>query len=527
VEEIKMEAEERKLEAEWILAQSLLGEWMPSDHSKESWDRGKAFFGDRISFETWERYYKENPKQTSLKYMEKSKEEKTKLAYLESISGKEKDWATGTEILRDYILDELNIYTTQEDKNNEMWAYREGIHVPEGRSEVKKRLRTLLGEHYSQFVFNKVIEKIEPDTFIEPKDFFNVNYVDEIPVLNGILNVNTLEMKEFDPNRIFFSKINAEYNPDAKCPMIDKFLRDVLKDESDVSVFYELAGFGLLKEYKFEKAFMMVGEGRNGKGKSIELLKRLFGISNCCSVPLSSMVADSFFISEMFGKLFNLAGDISNQDLKDTSMFKSLTGRDLINAHRKFHTDISFENYAKMVFACNELPMVYDMSRGFWDRWVLLDYPYTFVSEDEYNQTDDKSFVKIRDASIVDKITTDEEMSGLLNEALFGLNRLTLTGSFSSSRGTNEVKSTWIRKSNSFMAFCYDNVEQDCESIISKGELRMAYSNYCKKHSIASKSDFVIKRVLQDNYGVVDEKKDINGSWEHAWCGIKLKGAKK
>jgi hypothetical protein len=49
---------------------------------------------------------------------------------------------------------------------------------------------------------------------------------------------------------------------------------------------------------------------------------------------LASLRADGFSISELFRNLFNLAGDIGNQDLKDTSMFKSLTGRDLVNGKK-------------------------------------------------------------------------------------------------------------------------------------------------------------------------------------------------
>lgn len=462
---------------------------------------------------------------TFLSQIEKrtGKERSVRYDYLDAISGRDKDWAKATEILRDYVVQQMKIYTTMEDKNSEMWAYEEGIYKPAGKSKIKEILRKLLDKHYSQFVFNKVIEKIEPDTFISPKKFFSVNYPTLVPVKNGILNIKDVKLDSFDHNKIFFSKLNADFNPKAKCPKINEFLKQVLKNEEDIKVFYELAGFGLLKEYRFEKAFMMVGDGRNGKGKSIELLKRLFGVENCCSVPLSSMISDSFFVSELFGKLFNLAGDIGNQDLKDTSMFKSLTGRDLINAHRKFHNDISFENYAKFVFACNELPMVYDMSKGFWDRWVLLEFPYTFVNQEEYDEAKDKAGLKIRDPSIIDKITTDEEMSGFLNEALIGLHRLLFNKKFSSTAGSNQVKSTWIRKSNSFLAFCFDNLEPSSNGSILKRDLRLKYSQYCKEHKVSPKSDYVIKRALQDTYGASEERKNNLGDWKYMWGGIKWK----
>lgn len=444
--------------------------------------------------------------------------------YLELISGKERDWSSATELLRDYILSKLKIYTTKEDKNNEVWIYKEGIYLPEGKSEIKLFLREILEEQYSQYIFNKTLEKIEPDTFIQPKDFFTINYVNQIPVQNGILNVETMELEPYDPTKVFFSKLNAKFDLEATCPKINQFLKDVLSQEEDIKVFYEMVGFGLLKEYRYEKAFMLVGDGRNGKGKSIELIKRLVGIENCCSVPLSCLIPESFFISELFGKLFNLAGDIGNQDLKDTSMFKSLTGRDLVNAHRKFHNDISFQNYSKFIFACNEPPMVYDLSRGFWDRWILLEYPYTFVNQEEYNSAEDKTNLKIKDPTIIDKIISDEEMSGFLNECLAGLHRLKNNKKFSSAKGSEEVKLTWIRKSNSFIAFCFDMVESDGEGRITKKSLRKKYSDFCKEHKVPPKSDYVIKRVLQDTFGAQEDRgNELGNQWERVWVGVKWK----
>lgn len=461
--------------------------------------------------------FKENPEQQDY-------EEDIKWEFVSLISGKNKEWGKASELLRNYTLNKLNIYTIKDDFKSEMWVYKEGIYQPHGKSEIKILLRNLLGSFYTQFIFSKVIEKIEPDTFIDIDEFFKIRHVDEVPVENGILNIKTLELLPFDKTKIFFSKLPVKFNLKAQCPKIEQFLKDVLENEEDIKVFYELAGFGLILDYFIEKACMMVGDGRNGKGKSIELIKRLVGAENCCSIPLSSLVSESFSISELFGKRFNLAGDIGNQDLKDTSMFKSLTGRDLVSGKRKFQRDIHFENHAKFIFACNELPMVYELTKGFWDRWILLNYPYTFITQEEYDKTEDKTNLKIRNPNIINEISTPEEMSGLLNQALIGLQRLRDNKNFSSTQGSEEVKNTWIRRSNSFIAFCYENVENDGEGKINKKELRRKYAEYCKENKIGSKSDYVLKRVLQDLYGAIEERHNTVGDmWERFWVGVKWK----
>lgn len=458
----------------------------------------------------------------SLRQNEDNKKKEIRNEFLELTSGKEKHWAKATELLARFIESNNHIFTTKEDIKSEVWIYRGGIYVPQGKSEIKVILRNILDQWYSQFIFGLVLNKIEVDTFINSEVFFSNNYPEEIPCLNGILNIFRRELKTFTPEKIFFNKLPVVYEPLANCPQIEDFLNEVLSNMEDKEVFYELGGFCLLNDYRFEKAAMFVGEGRNGKDKSLELIKRTLGVENCCAIPLSSLESKSFVISELFNKRANLAGDIGNQDLKDLSMFKALTGRSLISAPRKFLRDIIFVNQAKFIFACNQLPMVFDLQRGFWDRWVLLEFPYTFVTKEEYEKAEAKTYLKIRDENIIEKITTPGELSGLLNSFLNGLDRLVLQKNFSSSRGSEEIKNLWIRKSNSFIAFCMDKLNEDYESRISKKELRRLYSQYCKTHKVAPKSDIVIKRTLQDMFGV-NETQELEFGLRY-WEGIKWKG---
>jgi len=237
---------------------------------------------------------------------------------------------------------------------------------------------------------------------------------------------------------------------------------------------------------------MLVGSGRNGKGKFLELVKRLIGIENSSSVPIRAMKEDNSSLCELHGKLFNLAGDLSGGDLKDTGVFKQTVGRDLLQAHRKFLKDLIFVNYAKHIFACNELPRVFDTTDGFWTKWVLLEFPYKFVTQEIYNDTVDKSMLKIMDPDIIEKLTEENELSGLLNVSLDGLDRLLDNKDFSYSKSTADVKDMWIRKSDSFTAFCYDHVEERDLDHISKKQLRKMYHKYTKKHKVGSCSDKAI-----------------------------------
>jgi putative DNA primase/helicase len=457
-----------------------------------------------------------------------SPEQIARFEFLQHIVGNKKDKDKATEFLVNYILERNKIYTTKDDEKSEMWIYEEGIYLPNGKSSIKEQLRKVLGNAYNQFHVNLVIAKIEADTFISQETFFSNNYVYELPLLNGILNLKDRSLSPFNPEKIFFNKLPVAYDILASCPQIDKFLSDVLAKEDDAKLFHEIGGFCLWKENFLEKAFIFVGSGRNGKDKSLELIKRILGIDNCISVPLSMLDSKSFIVSEFFNKMGNLAGEIDNKDLTDTKQFKELTGRSMVTAQRKFLKPIKFMCYTKFIFACNNLPMVYDTSKGFWERWEIMQFPYTFQTQQEIDNAKDKTNLKLKDTDIIEKITTPSELSGLLNRFLEGLDRIHKEKSFSCTIGSDAVKRFWITKSNSVMAFCLENIEADNEGKVLKKVFRKRYSDFCKKNNVGIRSDKVIYKTLEEMFGCSEGRqfvKNENGflEQEHCWEGIKLK----
>lgn len=472
---------------------------------------------------------KPKPSLEEIKQENKERKEKNSFIQLRNdcwqfIMTKQEEYAT-EELVR-YIESKNKIYSTRDDVKSEMWIYEDGIYQPNGESLIREITRKVLLHAYTPQRANKVIAKIQADTFIEANNFFDVKYIDEICVLNGILNLKTRELSPFTPEKIFFNKIPVEYNSEAKCEKIDKFFSEVLKSSDDKKVIYELFGFCLHKEYFLEKAFMFKGSGRNGKSKTLTLLKEFLGVENSCSVRLNQMNENSSALCELHNRLVNIAGDLSNTSLKDTGIFKELTGRDPIQVKRKYLRDLMFTNYAKIVFACNDLPRIYDLSEGFWSRWVLLEFPYQFLPQNEINQKseEEKKYCKVQDPSIIEKLVTKEEFSGLLNEALNGLDRIKKKKDFSYSKGTTEVKDFWVRKSDSFTAFCIDHIIEDIEGYESKKRIRKEFNRYCKKHKVKGTSDTNIKVVLQDMFGVNEGRKQILGQDDRdmVWEGIKF-----
>jgi len=267
----------------------------------------------------------------------------------------------------------------------------------------------------------------------------------------------------------------------------------------------------MLREYKYEKAFMFEGSGANGKSKLLSLFKKFLGVENCSNVTLEVMEdPDSFQLSKLHNKLLNIAGDINNNMMKNLGIFKSLTGRDDIIANRKFKNHITFTNYAKMIFSTNKLFHNFDNSNGNNRRWVLINFPNKFKPQTEYNLYSEKEReeqnIKLQDPNIIQHIMSKDEMSGLLNFALKGLFRLEKQKEFSCKETQEEMMKKWKRKSNSCLAFIEDELEINFNSYIIKSDFRRYYYQYCKKHNSSMSSDKVIKITLNNNFGVSDER---------------------
>jgi phage/plasmid-associated DNA primase len=240
--------------------------------------------------------------------------------------------------------------------------------------------------------------------------------------------------------------------------------------------------------------------------------------------PSSLENPDNFNTYMLHGKLANMYMDIAKTSLKNTSLIKSLSGGDPITVPRKYKSPLTFKNTAKFIFGANELPYSYDITSGFWERWLLIDFPYTFLYEDRLEKLEesDKWKHKLRIDNITDIICSDEEMSGLLNWVLEGLHKLRADGRFSYKYTPEQVKSLWVRKSDSFSAFFMDFMEVDYDKKISKTELRKVYSEYCKEHQIKIMSDVHINKIMGE-HGISGTRFQEQGKSDTYWIGASFK----
>lgn len=437
---------------------------------------------------------------------------------------REKDQAT--EILSSTLKSITKFYATQFDEANEIYYYQDGITKPEGRTYIKAYCRKILEEAYTEQLANRVIAKIEADSYVEQKNFLKRHYLNEIATKNGILNILTKEVLPYSSQKIFFNKINAFYNPNAKCPKIDAFFKEILPDENDVKTLYEIFGYCLIGGYPIQKIILFIGEGGNGKGQALELLRQFIGPENYSAIQLQNFERSEFKEAELFNKLANIGADISDQPLKTTAKIKGLSGGDSVSASRKFKQDMVFTNEAKLIFSANKLPKTYDLTHAFFRRWIYLVFPYKFLTTEEINSlsTKEKEKAKIKKDDVIKGLLDEEEKSGLLNEALSGLDRLLTQGTFTSSQTSEKTKDWWVRESDSFLAFCWEKLETAESELefIRKDDLRRNYQKFCKEHRLVAEGDQHIHEIMTREVKAWESRLSTEDQ-ERVWKGVKFK----
>ena len=330
-----------------------------------------------------------------------------------------------------------------------------------------------------------------------------------IAVENGVIDLRTLEFKPHDPKYLVIQKLPVRYDPNADCPRIKKFFREVMHPE-DIPVAEEMIGYCLYKDNPFHKAFCVLGDGANGKSTFLMLIRAFLGAENTTSISLQALVDNRFAIAELYGKLANIYADLPDEALKRTGTFKMVVSGDPITGERKFQPFFTFRPYAKQIFSANKLPEARDDTDAFFRRWILINFPNKFEG--------DKA-----DPNILKKLTTPEELSGLLNLALKGLKRLLEQGHFSYGKTTEELREQYIRMSDSVGAFIMDEIEISSEDFIPKKELYSKYCEYCRDNKLPAVSEQTFHKKIHQYVRVEDYRPRINGKRVTCWKGIRFK----
>jgi putative DNA primase/helicase len=236
---------------------------------------------------------------------------------------------------------------------------------------------------------------------------------------NGLLHLPSRSLLPSSPAFFSMNAVPYDYRPDALPPaQWLKFLHDLWPDEPDaIDALQEVFGYLLTPDTRQQKAFLLIGPKRAGKGTIGRVLSALLGADNVTSPSLSSLGSE-FGLQPLIGKLAAVVSDARLGGRADPKSVAEnllrITGEDLVDVNRKFLAPVSLRLWARFVLMTNELPRLADASGAMASRFVILKL--------------ERSFYGVEDHGLSDRLQA--ELPGVLNWAIEGWQRLQARGHF-------------------------------------------------------------------------------------------------
>ena len=251
---------------------------------------------------------------------------------------------------------------------------------------------------------------------------------DLIACTNGLLDLSSNVVRPHTPTFFTLNALDFDYQPDAPEPKAWlNFLTQLWpEDPSAIRALQEMCGLCLTGETRYQKAFLIVGPKRSGKGTIARVLSQLLGAANVCGPTLSGL-GTNFGLAPLIGKRLAIISDARLGGKADQQVIVerllAITGEDGLTIDRKFRDGWTGKLDVRFLILTNELPRLTDSSGALASRFVILTMTQSFYGKE--------------DMALGDKLA--QELPGILLWAIEGWRRLTARGHFMSPASSVEA----------------------------------------------------------------------------------------
>ena len=232
-----------------------------------------------------------------------------------------------------------------------------------------------------------------------------------LPVKNGVINLKTGMLEEYGDTN-FFWQLPYEFDEEATCPTVDKFLSQVTNGNADMQRLLVAWLWAVLYgRHDLQKFLEAIGSGGSGKSTYLSIATMLVGDSNTHSTSLEALHSDGgkFETANIMNKRLTIIAD-SEDYTGGTSVLKSVTGGDkLRNEKKHMQSGEGFVYKGMVMIAANSAIMSKDYSSGMTRRKISVRF-------DQRASESDKSAYRGYDGGIIGAMR--KEMPGLLNKLL-------------------------------------------------------------------------------------------------------------
>ena len=348
---------------------------------------------------------------------------------------------------------------------------------------------------------------------------------------NGLVDIDTGEMMPLTPRLWIHHELDFEYDPDAKCPLWERWLGEVFADDAETqSCVEEQLGLGMTSDVSFHRAFLWIGKkGREGKGTLAHVLQKLCSPTAYVSLSFHDWLRGDYSAEAMIGKKAGVFHDTrfkegkwygqnydpGGMDHASKEMALKITGADDQTIRRKYNP-VAWQGVLpmKMYLISNKIPNFNDPILEM--RFIKIAFKVSFRDRE--------------DRLMREKL--EAELPGIANRCLAGYRRLCARGKFIQPASGFELAREVARASNPVRAFLDDKCVLGDGSVQPK-ILFKVFQKWCVENGEDDLSQRVampshLARLLKEK---VLELADLKPFREHGedrvYLGIRLKDESK
>lgn len=319
---------------------------------------------------------------------------------------------------------------------------------------------------------------------------------------NGIYDIRKDELQPFSPSVVITNRIPWDYNPNAYSELADKTLDKIAcHDEQVRTILEECIGSCFYRSNKLGggKAFILTGEGSNGKSTFISMVQHLLNEDNIAALDLKEL-DQKFQNTALFGKLANLGDDISDEFIVNASIFKKFVTGERVQVQNKGEKPFDFNNYAKFLFSANNIPRIKDKTGAVLRRLIIVPFNASFSKDDpDY------------DDHITYKLQEQEVMEYMIVLGLAALKRV-LNGGFTESAKVQEQLKEYEETNNPIIGF-FEEMEFEGFQIENEQSDKVfkRYKEYCLANNFNPMSKAEFSKQVCRKFGLTTKPKKIGG----------------
>lgn len=228
---------------------------------------------------------------------------------------------------------------------------------------------------------------------------------------NCVLDLSEDQPKVLEHNAdLLLSKIcNASYNPAATCTLWEKTVNEIMQgDTAKIKYLQKMSGRFLTGDTSEEEFYIFFGATtRNGKSTITEILLYLLGDYATTISPESLAIkankdsrTASPDIAKLAGTRLVVASEPPRRMLFDSSLVKTLTGRDTVSARFLHENEFQFKPKFKLILNSNYLPVISDKTVFSSNRVKVVPFERHFT-EKEQNKTNNYQQNHLRNNEIL------------------------------------------------------------------------------------------------------------------------------